>query len=104
MGSIACRLHDGVASEFNAFLSLQNLTNIYLRTCHPLVDSEKRAVGVMGGMPKDVHWDDLQLEAAHEIENARTLLSFKDKETHHRRGDFPAIAVGVSYGGGQSVS
>ena len=60
-----------------------DLSEIWHRLCHPLADSDRRVVGVLGGMPKDPNWDDLQLEAAQEIENVRTLLSFKDKDVNH---------------------
>ena len=37
------------------------------------------------------------------IEEARSECNFPKKAKKHRRGNFPALAVGISYGGGQRV-
>jgi hypothetical protein len=38
------------------------------------------------------------------MEAAALQCKFSDEEVDHRRGQFPALAVGVSFGGGQTVS
>jgi hypothetical protein len=37
------------------------------------------------------------------MEKARGQCVFRDADMEHRRGSYPCLAVGVSYGGGQQV-
>ncbi|TDL13952.1 hypothetical protein BD410DRAFT_817250 [Rickenella mellea] len=71
------------------------------RTPKPLVDSENRVLGVLAGQPKDEGWAGVATDAFDAIQDERGRMSFSDKQVNHRRGDFPAVGVGVSYGGGQ---
>lgn len=77
--------------------------DLILRTCQPIVDADDRIIGVLGGMPKNTNWGEVQLEAARAIEAARSQLQFENKDMHHRRGKFAALGVGVSHGGGQKA-
>jgi hypothetical protein len=72
------------------------------RETRPLVDCNRRVFGLLGGMPKAQDWDDVQKDASLGIEVARPQLIVPQKYLHHRRGHFPALAVGISHGGGQS--
>lgn len=56
--------------------------------------------------PKGPSWGDTNAKASEAIEAARVKCIFPAKTTaeDHRRGPFPALAAGVSYGGGQIVS
>jgi hypothetical protein len=62
----------------------------------------QRVVGVCAGAPdNDETWLGVHQRAAEILESARPKLSFDKKEKKHRRGKFPAIAIGISHGGGQ---
>jgi hypothetical protein len=53
-------------------------------------------------MPKDEGWAEVSAEAAKAIEEARLQIIVPLKFSDHRRGQFPALAVGISHGGGQT--
>lgn len=62
----------------------------------------QRVIGVGPSRPDaDQTWDDLQRHASDVLETARGRLHFETKEGLHRRGQFTALAVGISFGGGQ---
>jgi hypothetical protein len=86
------------------FLKLTNsLTRS--RTTRLLVDSEDRVIGILGGQPKNAkEWEKICKEAVEALENGRGLCTFLDKQLNHGRGDFPAVAVGISHGNGTQVS
>lgn len=71
---------------------------------YTLLDSDSYVIGVLGGYPRGTDWSKVNKEASNGCRNARSLLSFTDKQTHHRRMDAPAVAIGVSFGGGAKVS
>ncbi|KAH9917197.1 uncharacterized protein B0H18DRAFT_1123790 [Fomitopsis serialis] len=71
------------------------------RTTRPITDESGRVIAVLCGAPNDPAWTGVHRDAAAAISEARLRLSFASKDVVHRRGDFPALAVGVSYGGGQ---
>ena len=54
------------------------------------------------GQPEEQKWPMSMSGLAEEIEAARPQCSFADKDLNHRRGASPALAAGVSYGGGQT--
>jgi len=56
---------------------------------------------LLGGMPDDPKWNDLQLEASDLVEAARPRLVLQKGCHKHRRGRFPAMPFGISHGGGQ---
>ncbi|THV00197.1 hypothetical protein K435DRAFT_657536, partial [Dendrothele bispora CBS 962.96] len=68
----------------------------------PILDKHGRVVAVLAGRPRSSDWDSLVKEGAEKIDRAREELSFTRKQTEHSRGDFPAISVGVAYGGGRT--
>lgn len=72
-------------------------------TPHVLLDNHKRIVGVLAGRPKDDSWRDTTRAACDAMEQARGQCIFRDTDVEHRRGSYPCLAVGVSYGGGQQV-
>ncbi|PPQ80230.1 hypothetical protein CVT25_003529, partial [Psilocybe cyanescens] len=68
----------------------------------PLVDNKQRVVGICAGVPdKDNTWSEVHHHAAELLESARPHLSFNRKDKKHRRGNFSALSVGISHGGGQ---
>jgi hypothetical protein len=70
-----------------------------------IVERKHRVIAVCAGRPKDCGasgwegWESLQLEASGILESARPKLNFGKKV--NRRGGFPALPCGISYGGGQ---
>lgn len=71
----------------------------------PITDDRLRVVGVCAGYPDDSTWEATHIAAAEAIDRARQAFRyFSEKWIRHRRGDFLALAVGVSYGGGQKVN
>ncbi|PPQ76637.1 hypothetical protein CVT26_012763 [Gymnopilus dilepis] len=72
------------------------------RTTMVIVDRKRRIIAVCLGKPEnDETWEDTHRRAAEVLESARDRLYFQDKDLNHRRGGFPALAVGISHGGGQ---
>ena len=66
------------------------------------MDDKQRIIAICLGAPKhDETWEDVHRRAAEILESARDWLYFEEKDKKHRRGKFPALAVGISHGGGQ---
>jgi hypothetical protein len=75
------------------------------RTTHPIVDADGRVIGLLAGEPQDTGgWGRVCKEAADAIESARVKCVFTDKQIHHRRGEHPALAMGITHGTGTLVS
>ncbi|KAG2737102.1 hypothetical protein P692DRAFT_201733700, partial [Suillus brevipes Sb2] len=68
-----------------------------------LLDKNKRIIGVLAGQPRDDDWELAVSRACAAMEDARSRCAFKVCDTQHRRGLYPCLAAGVSYGGGQQV-
>ncbi|KAH9014024.1 hypothetical protein EDB85DRAFT_1876641 [Lactarius pseudohatsudake] len=71
------------------------------RQTHPLLDREKRIIGVLVGQPRDSSWESAKGGALAALGAARGQMTFGEKETNRRRGPFPCVAHGISFGGGQ---
>lgn len=69
----------------------------------PLFDAESRIFAVLAGQPSDVTYGDATQKAHEAIMRAGASMRFSPKEKCHRRGNFPAKNVGVSYGMGQGA-
>ncbi|TFK67072.1 hypothetical protein BDN72DRAFT_879900 [Pluteus cervinus] len=73
---------------------------------HAILDDEERIVAVLVGQPKHASWREAILDAAKTCAEVREAgerdLLFNDDHTFHRRGNFTAISIGVSHGGGQT--
>jgi hypothetical protein len=71
------------------------------------LDSEGRIVAVLVGQPDDPEWVYVIGDAVKVMQDVReqgaAMDLFSDKSLNHRRGEFLAIPVGVSFGGGQMV-
>ncbi|KZT00442.1 uncharacterized protein LAESUDRAFT_666199, partial [Laetiporus sulphureus 93-53] len=67
----------------------------------PITDSEGRVIGVLAGSPNDPSWQSVNSEASALLKKAQTQMHFTSKMEKHLRGDYPALSVGVSFGGGQ---
>ncbi|KAI0038445.1 hypothetical protein FA95DRAFT_1505673, partial [Auriscalpium vulgare] len=73
------------------------------RTHHAIVDQKDRIIGSLAGRPVgDDTWDDDCVDAYDEMTDALGELKLSPDERFHRRGDYPAITTGISYGGGQT--
>ncbi|RDB25497.1 hypothetical protein Hypma_007803 [Hypsizygus marmoreus] len=68
----------------------------------PILDVEARVVGVLAGRPRGSDWDATVDQATRELAFARESLRPSDKDSDHRRGKFPALVAGISFGGGQT--
>jgi hypothetical protein len=70
-------------------------------------DVKKRIMAIFVGRPQDSEWKKVTDNATalmQEVEKlGHKIGAFDDKYLHHRRGDFVALPVGVSYGGGATV-
>ncbi|KAJ7074924.1 hypothetical protein B0H15DRAFT_956970 [Mycena belliarum] len=76
------------------------------RLAIPLLDSERRIIGVLGGTPRDfAGWKVVTDGAAALLEERLPRIRLSEERLHHRRAPadepFPAIARGLSHGGGQ---
>jgi hypothetical protein len=74
-------------------------------TTHLLLDRGHRVIGALVGQPRDAHgWRAVHDDALGALRSAARRLGFTEKEEMGgRRGPFPTIAHGLSYGGGQKV-
>ncbi|KAI0676635.1 hypothetical protein C8Q78DRAFT_961166 [Trametes maxima] len=74
-----------------------------LRTPYILADAQERVVAVLAGRPVDASWDAVVREANQAMEATAKKCCFQEQHLNHRRGFFPALATGFSYGGGQKM-
>ncbi|OJT09916.1 hypothetical protein TRAPUB_13604 [Trametes pubescens] len=73
--------------------------------CEPkaLLDKAGKICAVLVGSPKDkVGWAQVNDQAQSLFDQARSEFKLDPKQTTHRRGSYPAVAAGISYGGGQT--
>lgn len=67
-----------------------------------ILDSAGRIIAILVGRPGgDDSWEIVHKTAADALEEARGRLKLSAKQRAHRRGRFPALATGISHGGGQ---
>jgi hypothetical protein len=88
-----------VLNQFYLSAFLKN----YCSSATPIVDKEGRVIAVLAGSPSDPGWAELQRSAAFKLEECRKLCKFTGKLADNRQGDFPALAQGISFGGGQTI-
>lgn len=75
---------------------------MFLSSTVAILDSKGRIVAVLVGRPTgDPTWDQVNISAANKFEEARGQLKLSANQKVHRRGRFPALASGISHGGGQ---
>ncbi|KAF8163730.1 hypothetical protein B0H34DRAFT_696626 [Crassisporium funariophilum] len=67
----------------------------------PLVDDRGLIYAVLAGRPYDSSYAKDATISYEAIRQAGERTAFHHSETKHRRGNFPALAVGISYGNGQ---
>ncbi|KAF9471790.1 hypothetical protein BDN70DRAFT_909297 [Pholiota conissans] len=73
------------------------------KTCQAIFDSEGNLCALLIPGPVDSEWEHQVINPATSgIAIAAELLDFNTKNVKHRRGDFAAVAMGISHGGGQT--
>ncbi|KAM6494940.1 hypothetical protein JOM56_009563, partial [Amanita muscaria] len=72
------------------------------RRPHLILDREGLVVGALAGRPWDMDWDGVHDAAYEALHSAASRLSYRRKEVTNRRGPFPTLAYGISFGGGQT--
>lgn len=73
------------------------------RSPHLLLDRENRVVGVLAGRPLDPGWGAVHDSALSALESAAPKMRLRPKDAAHRRGSYPSVSHGISFGGGQEV-
>ncbi|KAF9067442.1 hypothetical protein BDP27DRAFT_1225772, partial [Rhodocollybia butyracea] len=74
---------------------------LLFRRSYTILDSNGVVSSVVGGHPQDTRWlETVNQPAAEAIRQARSSLTFSEKQTNHRRADCPSVAFGVSFGRG----
>ncbi|RPD55261.1 hypothetical protein L226DRAFT_470756, partial [Lentinus tigrinus ALCF2SS1-7] len=72
------------------------------RTPLPLLDSDGRVFAILAGSPRDdTSWQACVRDAARAMKDLRREYRFAANPKPNRRGDYPIVTVGISYGGGQ---
>lgn len=85
------------------------LSTVLTDTCRrsknvPVVSKDLNVFVVLVGRPDDESYvSDLKLLEG-EMEKARDTLRFPKGSMEHRRGHYPNVSTGISYGGGSKVS
>lgn len=79
---------------------MHSVVNHPFSGCKPLLDHQKRVFVVGVGQPRDSTYA-ISARRSHNLilEEGRSAC-FKPEERHHRRGNFPAVNVGITYGKG----
>ncbi|KAJ7019596.1 hypothetical protein C8F04DRAFT_1214299 [Mycena alexandri] len=68
----------------------------------PLLDAAGRVFAIFAGHPDDPNWKrDVHDPAVEALNEARSKCKVSEVRRHHRRGYFPPLSAGDSYGGGQ---
>ncbi|KAL7284430.1 hypothetical protein ACG7TL_001720 [Trametes sanguinea] len=67
----------------------------------PILDREEHVFAVLAGRPRDQSWDGINGELQRLFDITRDAYQFTAQQVTHRRGAFPAVTCGISYGGGQ---
>ncbi|KAJ7259117.1 hypothetical protein B0H12DRAFT_1201759 [Mycena haematopus] len=71
----------------------------------PILDSHRRLIALLGGTPRDVGaWKTVTDGAARLLLERIARIRLPEERLHHRRAQesFPALARGISHGGGQT--
>lgn len=72
------------------------------RTIRVLLSKDAYAFGELAGQPRD--WEGMNETMMKIFEIIAQAYTFKPGDLESRRGRFPSVACGISYGGGQKVS
>lgn len=72
----------------------------------PILNGRGQVIAILAGRPKgetEDSWKTLHDEISQAMTEARGKVLFSPQQLSHRRGEYPALAVGGSFGGGQKV-
>ena len=69
----------------------------------PITTPSGYIIALLAGRPASETWDICMRELTGKMIMARDALNFVDKEAKHRRGAYPSVNTGISYGGGAKV-
>ncbi|KAG6819649.1 hypothetical protein H0H93_009906 [Arthromyces matolae] len=77
------------------------------RRSHLLLDKGLNIIGILLGKPRHKaeqpgEWDAVCQDAFEALKLAASSMAFSEKESNHRRGPFPSVPHGISFGGGQA--
>ena len=75
------------------------LDSVFHREAIPIIDKEDRIIAVLAGQPDDPGWDAVHQSATDLLDGCRGKM----KQGTHRRGRYPMLSSGISFGGGQTV-
>lgn len=96
----------GTAGEVHGSARQTSLTACCRKT-RLILDKKEHIITVLVGQPEDPQWRDTVNAAAKVLQEVKLLGAedslFNDKWLDHRRGEFLAVPIGVSFGGGQKV-
>ncbi|KAF8222797.1 hypothetical protein L208DRAFT_1061575, partial [Tricholoma matsutake] len=67
-----------------------------------ILDQQACIVSVLVGQSSHNSWDSVNNKVMQAIEQACSKCNFPKKVKKHRWGNFPAMAIGISYGEGQT--
>jgi hypothetical protein len=95
---------DGLYVCFFTPASHGALTPICPSQPRAIADSEDRVTVMLAGQPRDQNWSGVYQSASDDLRDAGPQCDFAEDDLDHRRGAFPALRAGVSFGGGQKVS
>lgn len=84
-----------------ARLSPEQVQCIASSTTQAILDKSRRIIGILAGHPQTEDWPSVHAQAAEAMEAQQSKIHLPKKSRRHRRGAFPAIAGGISFGGGQ---
>ncbi|KAJ7134937.1 hypothetical protein C8R43DRAFT_894619 [Mycena crocata] len=79
---------------------------MFPRLTIPILDSHRRVIAVLGGMPRDVaDWKTVTDGASKLLQERLSRIRLPEEQLHHRRAQeaFAALARGQSHGGGQTA-
>jgi hypothetical protein len=79
-----------------------NQANMH-RVTHLILDCNKTVIAVLLGQPRE-GWDEVHDGAVRRIKKTAARMGLDETTPHGRRGPYPSVAHGISYGGGQPAS
>jgi hypothetical protein len=69
----------------------------------PILDKKGRIISVLAGSPRSEGWNSLNLRVTKLMTGVSKSNLFSRTMGVHRRGRYSFLAVGISFGGGQTV-
>jgi hypothetical protein len=70
------------------------------RSPRSITDRTGARIAVLAGRPDDIDFRKACADAYNAIQIEGAQIKFEDDQLRHKRGDFPAVNIGVSHGGG----